>query len=333
MSLFLVAAIPYHVFAVKSPLNQSGSVADYRMQVLNMGEQGIESLPDLKKAVTHEHVLVRRAAVRSLHRVGDPAREILHKVTFEDEDPLVRRTALRLIADFIEGEEWVELLANAYRDENELVRQAVVEELAAIDIRDGVVLELLRQAQQDASSEVSRSATSALWPYRAEVKSARFRPEYQDLHLNVVERTALPEQGWLFQTDPAQTGHVNGWQTRDFEPNGWNDVAIGISWQKQGFTYEGVGWYRLLLELPEKPDYDIADLVFEGVDQSAWVWVNGQYVGAHDIGPVGWDKSFAADVGDILEWGKVNQISVRVLKPAGGHAGIWKPVYLELLKR
>lgn len=320
-------------FSVTEAADEGGKqagIAEYRIKVLSLAEEGEAALPELRKALQHENVLVRCAAIRSLHRIGQPAEEILHKIGVQDADPLVRRTALRLLAGIVDHEEWTSLLTAAYQDSDPLVREAVVEELAVISARDGQVLALLRQAQQDSSTQVSRRATEALWPYHGEVRSARLRPEYQDLHLQLVEKTALPVEGWLFQTDPSQNGHVHGWQTREFEPVDWNEAKIATSWQKLGFEYEGVAWYRLLLELPEKPDYDVADLLFEGVDQSAWVWVNGQYVGSHDLG---WNVPFTADVGDILEWGKVNQISVRVLKTAGGHAGIWKPVYLELWKR
>lgn len=306
------------------------SIAEYRIHILELGAKGESALPELREALQHESILIRGAAIRSLHRMGEPGEETLYKVGFRDADPLIRRNVLRLLADLKKGEEWKNFLADAYRDPDPLVRVAVVDELSVLPARDGQILGLLRQAQQDSSAEVSRRATEALWPYHGEVRSARLRPEYQDLHLELVERTALPVQGWLFQTDPSQNGHVHGWQTREFEPVGWSEAEIATSWQQLGFEYEGVAWYRLLLELPEKPDYDVADLVFEGVDYTAWIWVNGQYVGSHDLG---WNVPFATDVGDLLEWGRINQISVRVLKASGGHAGIWKPVYLELWKR
>ncbi len=73
--------------------------------------------------------------------------------------------------------------------------------------------------------------------------------------------------------------------------------------------------------------------MFEGVDQSAWIWINGHYVGARDIGAAGWNQPFEVDVGDHLRWGEENVLSVRVSKPTGAHGGIWKPVYLDPLKR
>jgi hypothetical protein len=71
--------------------------------------------------------------------------------------------------------------------------------------------------------------------------------------------------------------------------------------------------------------------VFGGVDECAWVWINGKYAGDHDIGPNGWNVPFYLDITDLLNWGGKNQITVRAMNTA--HAGgIWRPVTIEVLK-
>jgi len=67
------------------------------------------------------------------------------------------------------------------------------------------------------------------------------------------------------------------------------------------------------------------------VDECAWVWVNGQYVGQHDIGPVGWDQPFRLDITKNVTWGQKNQITVRAMNTAMA-GGIWRPVVIEVLK-
>jgi len=73
------------------------------------------------------------------------------------------------------------------------------------------------------------------------------------------------------------------------------------------------------------------ELSFEGVDEAAWIWVNGQYAGQHDIGPSGRDVPFRIDITPFLKWNTENQITVRVLN-ATLKGGIWKPVTLEVIR-
>ena len=68
-------------------------------------------------------------------------------------------------------------------------------------------------------------------------------------------------------------------------------------------------------------------LYFGAADESAWVWVNGQYAGEHDVGPEGWNKRFAVDITSQARPGQDNLIAVLVLdrRRAGG---LWKSVKL-----
>jgi len=109
-------------------------------------------------------------------------------------------------------------------------------------------------------------------------------------------------------------------------------VGIGKFWDDFGHKAQtGIGWYRGRFKLPEKPACNAVEICFEAIDESAWVWINGEYVGQHDIGPAGWTVPFNLDVTPFVKWGQENQITVRVLNTASG-GGIWKPVALEVLK-
>ncbi len=94
----------------------------------------------------------------------------------------------------------------------------------------------------------------------------------------------------------------------------------------------GVAWYRRSFTLPVRPEAERFELVFGAVDESTWVWLNGQPAGVHDIGPSGWDREFALDVSKGLRWGGANKIAVRVYNTAQA-GGIWKPVTLRGLRR
>ena len=78
-------------------------------------------------------------------------------------------------------------------------------------------------------------------------------------------------------------------------------------------------------------DHNAVELHFEAVDECAWVWLNGIYVGQHDLGPNGWKTPFWIDVTKEIKWGQENVIVVRIQDTAGD-GGIWKPVHVEVLK-
>lgn len=303
-----------------------------RMQVWSAVQKGTAGLPALTAALQDSNPLVRRAAINALEQIGPAAAPLLKNVVKNDRDDLTRRSALRLWAG-LERKEPLPLLEEALADPSEMVRSGAVELLVGMRPYTPAVTGLLARAQSDKSATVSRIASQALWPFQQDGVSLRELPRFKDLQLTTLQTIPLPEKGWRFQTDAAQTGHHTHWYQTDFNDSAWPLINIGQTWEKQtGTEYDGVAWYRHSFTLPAKPEQDGTDLVFEAVDESAWVWLNGHYIGQHDIGPDGWDLRFAMDVTDALKWGQPNQITIRVLDRAQG-GGIWKPVYLEVLKR
>ncbi len=303
-----------------------------RLEVLQAGARGAAGLPLLTATMKDPDILLRRAAVRSLGEIGKPALPALQAALKSDADELVRRSAMRILLE-IDPDNTGLILETGLNDAGQAVRMAAVEALRGLKPYSPQTIELLRKAQQDKDTSVSQIAAQALWPYHKEAVTVRERPEFKDHQLSVVQTIPLPAEGWKFQTDIGQTGHLQEWFKADFNDGSWNAIAIGKHWEDQGNpNYDGAGWYRRTILLPPKPAaLDGVDLIFEGVDESAWVWINGQYAGAHDDGTEGWNKRFAADAGDLLKWGTENQITVRVLDRAMA-GGIWKPVYFEVVK-
>ncbi|HEY0073543.1 MAG TPA: beta galactosidase jelly roll domain-containing protein, partial [Abditibacteriaceae bacterium] len=207
-------------------------------------------------------------------------------------------------------------------------------QLAALQPRTPQIVALLKQAQQDKTATVSLVAASALWPFHREAQSTQERAEWRDTQLRVETTIPLPLEGWRFKLDPRGTGHEQNWFASDLKETDWSNISIGKYWEVVADNYDGIAWYRGTLTLPQKPAAAFAgvDLVFDGVDESAWVWVNGDYVGQHDEGPAGYNKPFRMEVTEMLKWGQPNQITVRVFDRALG-GGIWKPIKLEILKR
>jgi hypothetical protein len=113
---------------------------------------------------------------------------------------------------------------------------------------------------------------------------------------------------------------------------GWQKIRLG-AWEQQCIgTYDGIAWYRIRFKAPEKAQGVVgAELYFQGVDEIAWIWLNGTYVGQHDLGPAGWDIPFFMNIGEEIKWGEENLLVVRVHDSTAAR-GIWKPIELHILK-
>ena len=68
----------------------------------------------------------------------------------------------------------------------------------------------------------------------------------------------------------------------EYKDHLWPKINTG-SWESQGYNYDGCAWYRKTFELK---DFNQARIVFEGVDEVAWVWLNGKFLGQYE----GWDR-------------------------------------------
>jgi beta-galactosidase/beta-glucuronidase len=175
---------------------------------------------------------------------------------------------------------------------------------------------------------VRNIAVQALWPFYRQVV---FKRDSFDLDLRPVATIKLPKDGWRFHLDPQRNGHLQDWYEPSFDDSGWDEISIEKVWRDAGYQYTGVTWYRRVVALPEKMDHLAVEMHFGGVDESAWVWVNGVYVGQYDIGPDGWNIPFVLDITDEVRWGMGNAVVVRAMNTRFA-GGIWKPVRIEVLK-
>ncbi|PJB62696.1 MAG: hypothetical protein CO095_18040 [Armatimonadetes bacterium CG_4_9_14_3_um_filter_58_7] len=304
------------------------SVAERRSALLEQAAKGTGSVSALAAALEDENLVVRRTAARLLVEMGAPARETLTKA-LDNSDFLVRRAALWAVCDPLTGNS-LPHLKKAIKDSDPLMRLTAVNLLVQLKPRTKEINDLLDQARQDESGPVRDVAAQAVWPFFKETISIRDRKEW-DHDINIVQTISLSKDGWRFRTDPKADGHLQKWFTPTLDDSTWLPISIESAWEEQGQKYDGVAWYRGSFDLPAKPDSLAAEIAFGGVDEIAWVWINGQYVGQHDLGTEGWDKPFTLDVTKELKWGQKNQITVRVYDSAYA-GGIWKPVKIEVLK-
>lgn len=129
--------------------------------------------------------------------------------------------------------------------------------------------------------------------------------------------------GWKFQTDPQDQGVAGLWFAPEFDDSAWKPMPVPGNWEKYGFAkYDGIGWYRKVLELPEKMRGKKLFASFMGVDDEYDLYVNGKLM-AHHGGPGQslWDKLTQTEVSAALRPDGRNVLALRV-KDWGRDGGI-----------
>lgn len=149
----------------------------------------------------------------------------------------------------------------------------------------------------------------------------------------------LPDESWgvwRFKWDPAEQGMPQKW----FAPEtgaAWQEVKVpAFLADTPAGNAIGYGWYRATFTLPESHTGRPVELEFDGVDEQAWVYVNGQDAGEHTLKSefmVGqeisvaelWNQPFRVTVKpELLQVGE-NVLVVRIHNSAL-NAGIHQPV-------
>jgi len=171
---------------------------------------------------------------------------------------------------------------------------------------------------------------------------------------NKIPQVALPSE-WYFVPDKDNKGVDNKWfensnyyekAKRDAGFGGGNAttgvaadgnakirIDIGAGWEKQGFPdYVGYGWYFQNFSIDDSiKNFKNYLLYFGGVDEEAWVYINGKLVFEHTVAATGkpitvlWSEPFVINIKDYVNLNGNNTIAVRVNNSAG-MGGVWKPV-------
>lgn len=105
-----------------------------------------------------------------------------------------------------------------------------------------------------------------------------------------------------------------GYPARPVLPPEWRPIRVPGHWQAQGFAdCQGPAWYRR--RFTPAPAAGRPWLEFDGVDFTAEVWLNGDYLGCHE----GDFDPFAFPVDGSLRPGEENLLAVRVAAPLDPH--------------
>ena len=152
-----------------------------------------------------------------------------------------------------------------------------------------------------------------------------------DDHVQLAELSHL----WRFRIDPLDVGVEEGWHRPDVEERDWFWITDLLPWDNHGYrTYDGHGWYRQTVVVPELEKDRKVFLAFGAVAHGAEVYVNGARAGSHNMDGWAytsgdpWKRRFLIDVSPHLHKGAANVITVRVVDYGPWGGGIWKPVKL-----
>lgn len=115
--------------------------------------------------------------------------------------------------------------------------------------------------------------------------------------------------GWRFQ----QGSPSGAWQ-EDFDDSAWSVVNVPHTWNDRDTDddvkgyYRGKAWYRKRVFINRRHSDDRVIVCFEGANQEASLYVNGQFAGTHKGGYT----RFCFDVTERLRFGEDNLLAVCV---------------------
>ena len=243
-------------------------------------------------------------------------------------DPEVRRYALFRLTEK-NPEKALDTLENAVKDKSPLVRITAVYALSRISAKNPLAAKMLESLTNDPNLNVRNAANRFSWPFQQKNIRLSEDPSW-DYTVTTLKSIKIPDDSWKMTTDSRNKGHQINYYKEKINDSAWSTVKYGY-WSGNMANYTGYVWYRIRFTMPPKIKCNAVEVRFTGVDESAWVWLNGEYLGAHDIGVMGYDKTFSLDCRKEIRFGKENLLVVRVLnrEQAGG---IWKPIFIDILK-
>lgn len=169
--------------------------------------------------------------------------------------------------------------------------------------------------------------------------SAKFRQKYYAKTFkipkeweNLPDPLPTPLDSWVFKTDELDKGVSEKWFAVDADESDWRPVEVPSFWRESGPHTQGFGWYRITFKIPADWKGRSLRLMFAGVDEQAWVYVNGKLVKEHTVKSEKatiaslWETPFTVDVKpELLNYGGDNVLAVRVQNDRGS-GGLWRPV-------
>ena len=270
---------------------------------------------------THKVQISRRSAYIYLTGL-EKEREKAWQWALQSDDPVLKRDAVYSYFKF-QGEAAAEkmLMMKPEKDPHvQATLQQVIRQLKSVKLRKQLAAKMVNPKPALRAGELYR-------------KNVRLKddPTY-DHEVATVKKIALGKENWKFITDKGNGGVRGKFFAPDFNDKAWKKITVNKNWEPQGFDkYNGYAWYRVSFKAPERKDLNGAELYFPLVDEEAWFWLNGVYIGQRAEGADAWNKPIFMDITNEIKWGKENQLTVRVFD-SDKAGGICKEPQLHLLK-
>ena len=140
---------------------------------------------------------------------------------------------------------------------------------------------------------------------------------------------------WEFRTDPRNEGIVHTWYSPGTREGDWRTIKTTQCWEMQGlqdeecYGYNGLAWYRTTFQVPARFKGRRVVLFIGGLNNKAWIWLNGRIAGTQPYHEYWqrWRYPHQLDVTPHVEFGKENQIAIRVMNDQN-FGGIFRRCFL-----
>ena len=197
------------------------------------------------------------------------------------------------------------------------------------------------------ASSLSHSATAGQWllsqllewavswkPGQSDFPTTRMSLEkLKKLTVARTNQILMLNKDWHFQLDPDQQGEANGWASIRFNDVKWPLIQAARIWEGQGYSYDGMAWYRKWVQIPAGFRGRKVRLVAEGVDDAYRLWINGEPVAVYgsftDHDKTVFMIQTETDLTNHLKYGGKNLFVLQVVDLFGG-GGINRPIYLRI---
>ncbi|MCC7351516.1 MAG: beta galactosidase jelly roll domain-containing protein [Phycisphaerales bacterium] len=185
----------------------------------------------------------------------------------------------------------------------------------------------------DGPEQTYTAGSPGLYRLRASTVDVFGRPAHtwSQIDLGGKAIAAFPAE-WNFSIDPDNQGESQGWYRERYNDAKWIRLPVPGFWEDVVGPYDGYGWYRVQFTLTTDMIKQPLAIFFQGVDEEAWVYLNGQLIGERTVESTGrppvdiWDKSFKVPLGRGMRAGR-NTLVVKV-HDQGQAGGIYGPVMI-----
>lgn len=160
---------------------------------------------------------------------------------------------------------------------------------------------------------------------------------YTDASLLAKKLSISINGDWHFATDSGDQGMKEKWYGAGFDDSKWQVLKSGQSWQQQGITHAGFGWYRQQIFVPKEYAGVPLTLNLAPIPSDDEVWFNGTRVGglSGEYKYKNWINRAYTVPPSLIKYGENNTIAIRIwggnITFIGNNSGLIKgPLVAEL---